>query len=136
MPSSYLRDERQVVIGAASRVRYSVSVVACTAADALAAFEKDVREANRMQKRLPSILEEMEGLKVCNRHIVARTLWSVKDERSFLVWGRMFRQCTKGGNDARKVRNMHTAAPGVHRIVGAYAGVPSIVPVLSRTHLN
>lgn len=54
----------KVVIGAASRVRYSVSVVACTAADALAAFKNGVKEANRMQKRLPSLMEEMEGLKV------------------------------------------------------------------------
>lgn len=52
------------MIGAASRVRYSVSVVACTAADALAAFEESVKEAKRMQKRLPALMDEMEGLKV------------------------------------------------------------------------
>lgn len=52
------------MIGAASRVRYSVSIVALTAANALAAFDESVTEAKHMQKRLPSLLEEMEGLKV------------------------------------------------------------------------
>lgn len=53
------------MIGAASRVRYSVSVVALTAADALAVFDESVKEATCMQKRLPSLLGKMEELKVC-----------------------------------------------------------------------
>lgn len=54
----------QVVIGAASRVKYSVSVVAATAIDAFAAFDESMNEAKRMRKRLPSLMEEIEVLKV------------------------------------------------------------------------
>ena len=54
----------QVVIGAASRVKFSVSVVAATAIDAFAAFDESMKEAKRMQKRLPSLMEEIEVLKV------------------------------------------------------------------------
>ncbi len=53
------------MIGAASRVRYSVSVVALTAADAMVVFDESVKEANLMQTRLPPLLGEMEELKVC-----------------------------------------------------------------------
>ncbi|CAM9129624.1 unnamed protein product, partial [Hapterophycus canaliculatus] len=57
----------QLVLGAASRVRYSVSIVAVTAADAMAAFNESVKDAQRLQKRVPSLLEEMEGLKAISK---------------------------------------------------------------------
>lgn len=53
------------MLGAASRVRYSISIVAVNAADAMAAFNDSVKDAQRMQKRLPSLLKGMEDLKVC-----------------------------------------------------------------------
>lgn len=53
-----------MVIGAASRVRYSATVTALTAADAHAVFDEKRLEATRQQERLPSLLVEMEALKV------------------------------------------------------------------------
>lgn len=55
---------RKVVIGAASRVRYSVTVVALTAEDANAVLEERIDEARRLQIRQPILMKEMEALKV------------------------------------------------------------------------
>ena len=54
----------QLVIGAASHVKYSATVTALTASDAHAVFDEKVAEATTLKERLPSLLIEMGALKV------------------------------------------------------------------------
>lgn len=54
----------QLVIGAASRVRYSATVIGLTANDAYATLDEQISEAIRLQHRLPCLLKEMDTLKV------------------------------------------------------------------------
>lgn len=54
----------QLVIGAASHVRYSATVTALTASDAHMVFDEKVAEAKRLKERLPSLAIELEAFKV------------------------------------------------------------------------
>ena len=64
MQTSYFHIFIQVVIGAASRVRYSVTVTALIAADAYTVFDERLKEAKRLQLQLPALMVEIRALKV------------------------------------------------------------------------
>lgn len=57
----------KLVIGAASRVRYSATVTALTAEDAHTVLEEGVVEAKNLQHRLPVLIKEADALKVGGR---------------------------------------------------------------------
>lgn len=62
--TSYFYIFIQVVISAASRVRYSVTVTALIAADAYTVFDERLKEAKHLQLRLPALMLEIRALKV------------------------------------------------------------------------